>query len=207
MPVINAPDLAMKTNPLSKLQPQTWMIHAAGASVLLAAAASAYAGFFAPMQRDKDQRTERMHQLQALMASSEQIALEHRRLGERLGALREAATDTGKRIPRRTSSQEFIEKASQIANSLGLQMELCTAAAPEEQPTHAQVEVTCRLNGSYASVCRYLAAIDQLSQISKVSLLKLDSSTNSRAYPVELTFQLYYRRELNDTEVKRGTLL
>jgi hypothetical protein len=85
-------------------------------------------------------------------------------------------------------------------------MEHCTAAAAQEMSTHSQVEVTCRVNGSFDSVCRYLAAADQFPQISKISTLAIESAAKSEGYPVQVVFQLYYRSELNDTEVKRRTL-
>jgi len=191
---------------LNEFRPQPWMIHAAAGAVVLAVAAGFYNWFLAPVAAEIDSRNERMTQLRLLMASNERIAAEHRQLTERLDSLKQAAASARKRMPRRTSTHEFIERATQLAGALGLQMELCTAAAPQERPTHLQVEVTCRIKGSYASVCRYLAAVDQLPQISRISTLEIDAAGNSGAYPVQVVFQLYYRRELNDTEVKRGTL-
>ena len=182
------------------------MIHATGVSFIAAAGLTFYAWFLAPTSADMDQRLKRMEQLQALMASKEMIADEHRRLEQRLGELRKAAASTKKRMPRRTASQEFIRQATQLAESLDLKVELCTAAAPQTFPTHSQVEVTCRVNGSYDSTCQYLAAIDQFVQISKVSQLEIDTSVISGKYPVNVTFQLYYRGEDNDTQVKRGAL-
>jgi Tfp pilus assembly protein PilO len=180
------------------------MIHAAGGSILLAAALVFYLSFYAPAAADIQVRTRRMEQLEMLMGSSEKVASDHRELQSRLDALRHDAASTRKRMPRRTSTQSFIENVTQLAASNGLQVELCSAAAPEAYKTHSQVEVTCRLNGGYASICRFLADVDQLSQISKVSSLEIDHSKNSEAYPVHLTFQLYYRAELHDTELRRA---
>ena len=109
-------------------------------------------------------------------------------------------------MPRRTATQEFLESATQLAAISGMEMELCSAAAPQVHKTHTRVEVTCNFTASYASTCQFLAAIDQLSQISKVSSLEVDTQRNSQAYPVHVTFQLYYRGQLHDTELKRGAL-
>src|SRR5829696_6042808 len=187
----------MSTKWLKNLRPTPWMIHAVGASTMVAAGLVFYLAFLAPTAADVQQRTDRMEQLQRLMGSSEKVARDHRELQRRLAALRQAAASTRKRMPRRTSTQDFIERATQLAATTGMQMELCSAAAPQTHKTHAQVEVTCRLRGSYASVCRYLTGIDQLSQISKVSSLEIDTDTNSDAYPIQIVFQLYYRGELH----------
>jgi Tfp pilus assembly protein PilO len=191
---------------VGQLKPRPWMVHACGAGAVGAIALAFYGWFFAPAGAEIEHSVKRMDQLQALMASSEQIAEEHRRLDLRLTALRSVASAIDKRIPSHVSSQEFIDRATRLAESLELKVELCSAAAPQTHATHTQVEVTCRLRGSYASVCRFLAAIDQITQISKVSHLEVDTAANSGEYPANVIFQLYYRGEVNDTEQKRGTL-
>jgi Tfp pilus assembly protein PilO len=196
----------MPTKSLDSFRPAVWMVHAAGVAAVMGIVAAFYWGFFAPAAADMRDRAARMEHLQLLMGSSERIAAEHRQLQSRLAELRRDAASTRKRMPRRTSTQDFLESATQLAAMTGLEMELCSADAPQTHQTHTQVEVTCRMNGSYASVCRYLAAIDQLSQISKVETLEVDTHANSQAYPVQVTFQLYYRGQLHDTEVKRGAL-
>jgi Tfp pilus assembly protein PilO len=191
---------------IERPKPQRWMIHACGAIVLGALSLAFYSCLYAPAESEIDERTKRMEQLQSLMANNEQIAEEHQRLESRLTALRSAAALSKKRMPRRVSSKEFVDRATQLAESLDLKMDMCTAAAPQTYRTHMQVEVTCRLHGSYASVCRFLAAIDQFSQISKVSHFEIDTAADSGEYPANVTFQLYYRGEVNDTEQKRGAL-
>jgi len=191
---------------LERLKPRPWMIHTCGAATAGLVVLAIYSCLVAPAAAEIDQRTKRMEQLRALMASNEQIAEEHQRLESRLSALRSSAAASQKRMPRRVSSQEFVDRATHLADSLDMKVDVCSAAAPQSYPTHTQVEVTCKLHGSYASVCRFLAAIDQLPQLSKVSHFEIDTAADSGEYPVNVTFQLYYRGEVNDTEQKRGNL-
>jgi Tfp pilus assembly protein PilO len=191
---------------LTALRPTTAIIHAAGGSTLLAAVLLFYFAFYAPAAADAEQRTARMKHVRGLMASSEKVAREYRALHDRLAELRKAADGTRKRMPRRTNTQEFIENLTQLAVTNDLRVDLCSAAAPQAFPTHTQVEITCNLRGSYAGLCRLLADVDQLAQISKLSRLEVSSQPQSAAYPIHLTFQLYYRGEDHDTEVKRGAL-
>jgi Tfp pilus assembly protein PilO len=181
-------------------------IHLLGGGVLAAVAAAVYMGFFGPSLRDSADRQERMAELHSLMANNEQIAAEHQVLQRRLGELQKRAATVRKRLPLRSPAQDFIERATQLASAHDVKMEMCTASAPATGATHSQVEVACRLSGSYAGICRYLAAIDHLSQVSKVSHLEISSVQESDAYPAQVVFQLYYRTELHDTEMKRGTL-
>jgi Tfp pilus assembly protein PilO len=108
-------------------------------------------------------------------------------------------------MPAKIAPSEFIEQLTKTATSLGVTVVQCGAAAPEVRPDHSRVDVDCRVTGSYASICRCLAAVDQFPQISKVSRLEIDAGADSSAYPAQITFQLYYRNSAHDKEVKRGT--
>jgi Tfp pilus assembly protein PilO len=191
---------------LPALRPSTALIHAAGGSVMLAAALLFYFAFYAPAAADAHERTARMDQVRLLMGTSEKVAREYHELHDRVTALRDSAAAARQRMPRRTNTQEFIESITQLAVDNGMKVELSSAAAPQTFPTHTQVEIACTLRGGYAGLCRLLADVDHLAQISKVSRLEVASHTNSEQYPVQLTFQLYYRGELHDTEVKREAL-
>jgi Tfp pilus assembly protein PilO len=191
---------------LPALRPNSAMIHAAGGSALVAAVLLFYFAFYAPAAADAQERTERMEQLQLLMGSSEKVAREYRELHDRLTTLESAAENARDRMPRRTNTQEFIENITQLAAENDLHVDLCSAAAPQTYPSHTQVEITCNLRGGYAGLCRLLADVDHLAQISKLSRLEVTSQAQSAVYPMHLTFQLYYRGEVHDTEVKRGAL-
>jgi Tfp pilus assembly protein PilO len=196
----------MLSSQLQGLTPKPWMIHATAAALLLGVSFGVNAAYFAPTHLDIEQRIDRMLQLESLMANKERIASEHQRLSHRLADLEKSVAVVRKRMPRRSPSQEFIERISQLASFHGCRIEMCTASAPQSLPTHSQVEVTCRLKGDYAGVCRLLTGVDQLSQISRISSLELETADDSGGYPANIVFQLYYRSELNDTEVKRRTL-
>jgi Tfp pilus assembly protein PilO len=195
----------MLAKALKKVRPTPALIHAFGAVTMAVTGSAFYFGFYEPASADMRTRSERMEQLEMLMSSSEKVAHDHRKLQDRLAELQTAANKSRKRMPRRHSTQGFIESITQLAVSHGLQVELCSSGAPEPFKTHTRVEVGCKLNGSYASVCRFLSDVDQLSQISRVSSFAIGSSENSATYPIQVTFQLYYRPELNDREQRRGT--
>src|SRR5690242_11404387 len=116
---------------VGQLKPRPWMVHACGVGAVASLALAFYGWFFAPAGAEIDRSVKRMDQLQALMASNDQIAEQHCRLETRLAALRSAAAAIDKRIPARVSSQEFIDRATRLAESLELKVELCSAAAPQ----------------------------------------------------------------------------
>jgi len=178
-------------------------VHGAGAVVALAIALVGYKFVYAAWGADVDDATHRIGQLRKLLTTSEQVAAEHLALTERTETLTKAVAETRRRLPKLAPASDFTNSVNQLAQALNMTVAECTAGAPQTLATHSTVEVTCRLNGSFASTCQYLAAIDQLPQVAKVSRLEMKTAGNSDAYPVQLTFQLYYQAELNDTEKER----
>jgi Tfp pilus assembly protein PilO len=155
---------------------------------------------------DVAEATSRIEQLRRLLAISEKVAVEHRELTARTETLTTAVAATRKRMPKLAPAADFIDRATALARSLNMTVAQCTAGAPQLATTHATVEVTCGLSGSFASMCQFLAAVDQLPQIAKVSRLDIKTARNSAAYPIQLTFQLYYEADLHDTEEERVAL-
>ncbi|HEX6963249.1 MAG TPA: type 4a pilus biogenesis protein PilO [Lacipirellula sp.] len=195
----------MLNKSLETLRLSPAVIHVFGGAVVAAVCATFYFAFYAPVGADIADRTARMDEVRGLMASSDKVAQEYRQLHDRVAELRQAAASTRRRMPRRASTQEFIESLTQLAAANKVEVNLCSAAAPQAFPTHTRVEVTCDLEGSYAAIGEFLADVDQLSQISKVSMLTIDTTENSDKYPVTVKFQLYYRAQLSDTELQRGS--
>jgi Tfp pilus assembly protein PilO len=186
--------------------PKPWMVHAAGAIVALAVAAVFYQGIYTPLRRDVDERTERIAQIQELSTNAVQAAADHRVLTERLDALQQAVRRTKRRMPAEASAEEFVAHAEDLAETFGLEVRETQTAMPQHHPTHSTVAVSYQVSGSYASMCQYLAAIDQLSQLTKVSLLDVERSPDSSAYPLQIEFQLYYQTVPHDKDERRGAL-
>jgi Tfp pilus assembly protein PilO len=187
-------------NLMSTAQARRWAVHAAGAAALLAASLGYYYWLYAPLQQEAADRLRRIDQLECLVDDAEQIARGHRELELGVERLRTAAAQTRQRMPALEPGIDLIHQASQIAKNAGLQVVHCTAGVPQTKKTHATVEIICRMTGSYLSICRYLAALDQLPQVATVSRLDVQSGGDSWQYPVEVTFRLYYRGETHDTE-------
>lgn len=180
--------------------------HGCGAAATLVAAALLYRGVYAPMERDIEEISLRVARVAQLHARGDAIAQEHRDVKSRLAVLTDAAAETRARMPRELSAGEFVEQATRLAAELGLEIQQCQTGPPQTFEHHATIEVSCRMLGSYASVCRLLAAIDQLPQLSKVWRLEMTGAPTAAGLPVQVTFQLYYQVDPHDKDSQGGTL-
>jgi Tfp pilus assembly protein PilO len=189
-----------------KSSPPPAAIHAVSGSAALALAAAFYMGLYAPQRQEIADLTERAERVGALAARGEAVSSEHRRLVERLDQLTSVARRTRSRMPAEPSGGEFVEQATRLAVELGLTVEQFQTGPPQDHGDVATIDVSCRVAGSYASICRFLAAIDQLSQLSSVSRLELRRAPDPQAYPLQVTFQLYYQLDPHDKDQQGGIL-
>lgn len=180
--------------------------HAIGATVALAVALFAYRGVVAPLMSEADEHALHADRVRLLVARGEQVAAEHRQLRERHARLTAAANQMRRRMPTDVAAGDFVERSTELASQLDVEVEQCQSGVPELHDDHATIDVACTLRGSFASICRCLAAIDQLPQASRVRRLQMAQSPESEGYPVQVTFQLYYQVDPHDKDQQRGAL-
>jgi hypothetical protein len=182
-------------------------VHVTGAAVACTAAGAFFFGLYAPWCSELADRRERIAKVTALTGRGELIAETHRQMAQRLAELDEAAERTHRRMPRELSAGQFIELSTALAGELGVDVEQYQTETPQIHGDIATIDVSCRLVGSFASLCRYFAAIDQLPQVSRVGRLDLTRSPDPEAYPAQVTFQLYYQLDPHDKEQQGETLM
>jgi Tfp pilus assembly protein PilO len=188
------------------LAPRPWIVHVAGAVVGLGILAGFYKGFYAPARQDIADRTARIELVRQLSTCGDKVAADHRQLTERLDALHQEVARTRRRIPSKVAPADFVAQASRLAEDFGLEVRQSQTAVPQHHATHSTVDVTYQLIGSYASTCRYLAAIDQVAHLTRVTRLDVQRGSDSLGYPLQVTFQLYYRTDPNDKDEQREAL-
>ena len=181
-------------------------VHAGGGLLALLVLGLTYFYFYAPMRDEIVDRAGRIDRVRQLTSHGEAITREYARMVERLKQLTKAAAKTRKRMPLALSSSAFIDQTTRLAGELNLTVEQSQTGPPQIHDDHATVEVSYRLLGSYSSICQYLAAIDQLPQIARVWRLDVTRNADSEAYPVQVTFQLYYQVDPHDKDKQQGTL-
>jgi Tfp pilus assembly protein PilO len=181
-------------------------LNGVGAALAIGVLSAFYSFVYSPLHYDIATHAERIEKVRALSENGGQVAETNRRLARRLDELTKAAKAVRARMPAELSASEFVELSSQLAAALDVQVQQCQSEAPQHREGHATIDVTCQLVGSYDSICRYLVAIDQLPQISRVASFDLSQSSSDEGYPAHVTFQLYYQAQPNDKDRQRGTL-
>jgi Tfp pilus assembly protein PilO len=179
--------------------------HVVGAAIALAVAVLVYRGVVVPLVSEADEHAMHIDRVRLLVARGEEVAAQHRQLRLRQAELTTAARQVRERMPTDAASGDFVERSTKLASQFDIKVEQCQSGLPSEHGDHATIDVNCTLRGSFASVCRYLAAIDQLPQASRVKHFEMSQSPESEGYPVQVTFELYYQVDPHDKDQQRGT--
>lgn len=180
--------------------------HGTGAGVALVVLLLFYRGVYAPLQEDVAERNDRITRVSLLTARGEQFARIHRETSDRLEELRARAAAARAKMPHEISASTFVEEATRLATQFDLAVQQCTTEMPQRRDDHATIDVSYRLAGTYASICGYLAAVDQIPQMSRVTRMELARSPESDDYPLTVTFQLYYQLDPHDKDPQSGNL-
>lgn len=147
----------------------------------------------------------RADQLRGLLASSAEIQHQQHILKQDYEDLRNKILHTRQRVPAELQENEFVEHIRKAAADAGLSVKNHHVAGSKLEEDISSTVIHFRCSGSYASICKFLTETSQFTRITEIANLKMESETNSNAYPFQVSFVLYYGASSNDTE--RGEIL
>ncbi len=192
------------THPNSRMF--TGSLHLAGVAVILLTLGGFYGLVYQPLQRRQAEHRARTEQLKQLLVNTGTEAVEYRDLSNRLSKMKKTVENLHRQLADHASETMVIEELSGIAAEVNLEVLDYQVGLTKSLPTHSQTEVDFRCHGSYASICRFLEKAEHLTRTTKLSKFELKSEKNSRSYPIQMTFVLYFEGKSHDTKEGREIL-
>ena len=168
-----------------------WLLHGVGFAVFASCAGLAYKVSLSPMEATQES-SERIESLRQLLREAERVQKEHADLTQTLRATERRALEIRQRIPDHPSEADFLKKITEAAEAKGLVIREYRRGVLRTEETHSQLDVEVVGEGSYRSICEFVDQVAALSRISKVKTLHINRKDNDQAYPVEITFVLYF---------------
>ena len=177
-----------------------------GCAVVLAVIGVFYYAYLKPRSVEYQRMEGRIAQLETLMANPGEAARDYRELRSAVSLVQTQIAEVQSDYLEAVDPATVMQQLTSLAREQRLEVFDYDISAPKALDTHVQTEIELHCRGSYASICRFLDQAEQLTCVTKLSSLEIDSSGNSELYPVELTFVLYSKVESHDREDKRGVL-
>ena len=179
------------------------ILHYAGLLATVVCAAAGYAMLHAPTSRAMSETSLQIEELLLSVQNMPIIRDQHRKVSETLRVVTERIEQVQRRVPRDADAGEFLKEITRIASAERLAIKDFQPDKPANRNGYAELQVTLKGQGSFASVCTFIDRLNKLTRLSKVKDLTLSAVDGATDYPMTATLVIYFGLRGNDAAVRR----
>ncbi len=143
-------------------------------------------------QQSIDAQIESMRQL---LSQADDVQARRVELQELLEETEKRFAAAATRIPEAAQENEFLAQISRLAKNSDLTIQEFRPGEITECRTHRELEISLSAVGPYRSLCEFLAGLEQLPRLCRVTSLTIDRDTAATAdrYPVRMSVVVYFQ--------------
>jgi Tfp pilus assembly protein PilO len=168
------------------------LLHYAGVLVAVVCATAGYSLLHAPTVEEIDQITTRINELKLSAENAPMIRQQHGKVSQTLHEVTTRIAEIQRRVPRDADAGEFLKEVTRLAGEERLAIKDFRPEHPEQRDGYAQLQVTLKGAGSYASICTFIDRLAKLKRLSKIKDLTLTAGDGSTEYPMTATLVIYF---------------
>jgi Tfp pilus assembly protein PilO len=168
------------------------MLHYAGVLAAVVCATAAYSLLYAPNVQAVADRSARIQELTLSLRNAPIAREKHRKVSEKLREVTTRIAEVQRRVPREANAGEFLKEVTQLASSEQLGIKDFSPEKPQTRSGYAEMEVTLKGAGSFASICSFVDRLSKLQRLSKVKNLTLSTGDGTNEYPMTATLIIYF---------------
>jgi Tfp pilus assembly protein PilO len=187
-------------------QPVGWALHAAGVATVVVVITAYYFFVYQQLETRKQSDLLRIEQLRTLLSHSATVQRQNLDQQQKLQSLEDSISAIRERLPHELRQTQFSDELNRVAEEAGLQIGQLDWGEPEVTPSYTQAMVQLECDGSYDNICRFLDKVSQLTRITDISQLQLESDPGSLNRPLQVTFVLYYGVDSRESNKNQGVL-
>ncbi len=166
--------------------------HGAGLAVVVLCLGAGYFGIGGPIASERASHLARIEQLEQLLRTSSQTKHQHAQLKSQLADLEAKAESVRRRVPETAEEAVFLGRIAEIASQVDLHIADYQRGRVVRQPTHSQIEIGLKCEGTYQSICDFLDAIEQMPRVSSTKTAAITADKRFERLPFQLVLVLYY---------------
>jgi len=168
------------------------LLHYAGLLATVLCAAAGYSFVRAPSKNAVANNSARIEELKLSIQNAPIMREQHHKVTEKLKEVTTRISDVQARVPLDADAGEFLKQVTQLASTEHLAIKDFTPEKPENRNGYAEMQITLKGAGSYASICRFLDRLSKLKRLSKVKDLSLSAEGDASEYPMSATLVIYF---------------
>jgi len=147
--------------------------------------------------RGLDHESRRVHnQIRAgrlFFGTAEEVDGRNAELNSHLASLESHLTELEARIPETAGESDFLAQLARLASRTEVQIRDYRPGAVVDRGSYNDIEISFSANGRYESICRFLAGLESLERLCKVTGLDVAALDDpNQSYPFEVTLSIYF---------------
>ena len=168
------------------------LLHYAGLLATVLCAAGGYSFVHASSKDAVASTSARIEELKLSIQNAPIMREQHRKAAEKLNEVKTRIADVQARVPRDADAGEFLKQVTQLASAEQLAIKDFTPEKPENRNGYAEMQITLKSVGSYASICRFMDRLSKLKRLSKVKDLTVSAEGDASQYPMTATLVIFF---------------
>jgi Tfp pilus assembly protein PilO len=168
------------------------LLHYAGMLATVVCVMFGYSLVHAPELHAVAATSAKIDELTLSVKNASVIRDQHRKVSNKLHEVTTRIANVQRRVPRDADVGEFLKEVTQLASSQQLSIKDFHPEKPESKEGYAEMRVTLKGAGSYASICTFVDRLAKLTRLSKVKELTLSAGDNATEYPMTATLVIYF---------------
>lgn len=168
------------------------LLHYAGLLVTVACVAAGYSLVHAPAVDELTETAARIEELRLSLRNAPLARQQHQKVSRQLHEVKERIAAIQRRVPREPNAGEFLKEVTQLATTHQVTIKDFHPDKPQVRDGYAELQVTLKGSGSYASVCTFLERLSNLTRLSKVKDLTLSATDSADEYPMTATLIIFF---------------
>jgi Tfp pilus assembly protein PilO len=180
------------------------LLHYAGVLATVLCAAVGYSLVHAPSIDAVADTSARIQELTLLIENAPIMREQHQKASKALNEVTTTIAGVQRRVPRDADAGEFLKELTDVASAEGLAIKDFTPDKPVNRNGYAELQVTLKGSGSYASICRFVDRLARLKRLSKVNDLTVTAEGNADEYPMTATLVIFFGLRGKDTAATKS---
>jgi Tfp pilus assembly protein PilO len=168
------------------------LLHYGGLLATVVCAVVGYSLVHAPELHAVAVTSDKIDELTLSVQNAAVIREQHRKVSDKLHEVTTRIANVQRRVPRDADVSEFLKEVTQLAGAQNLSIKDFHPEKPESKDGYAEMRVTLKGAGSYASICTFIDEVARLTRLSKVKELTLSAGDDGTEYPMTATLVIYF---------------
>jgi Tfp pilus assembly protein PilO len=182
------------------------LLHYAGVLATVVCATAGHSLLHAPLTKRISATSDRIQELRLSVENAPVIREQHRNVSQKLHEVTTRIAEVQRRVPQQADAGEFLKEVTRLAGAEHLAIKDFRPEQPESRDGYAQLQVSLKGAGSYASICTFVEKLAKLKRLSKIKDLSLTAGDESTEYPMTATLVIYFGLSGKEA-VTRGSVM